>query len=283
MTSENNALDTEFLQKLKKMQESLSPFIAVANEIKRVALSFQPELTEISRTLNRVKSSWESRLNPLLEKLSLIAEAMKVLPDRMSDALLVMAEQGWFLDFEAYFSWPIEMADALNSGDLELAEKELVEHFRCRTKDIVNSVSMAYPNRALILEKALQAHLDGNYELAVPVLLAQADGICGELFGVEFFDRKRVEKVEALLKALDCKLTKASFAPLLKNTAIEWNRLDRNKNGNPAFNRNRIMHGDDVDYGTEKNSLKAISFLNYVATAYPAVVDNDDVAAPSPV
>ncbi len=32
------------------------------------------------------------------------------------------------------------------------------------------------------------------------------------------------------------------------------------------LNRHQVVHGESLDYGTETNSLKAISFLFYIAT-----------------
>lgn len=120
-----------------------------------------------------------------------------------------------------------------------------------------------------MLQKAYDAYLRGEHDLAIPVFLSQADGVCREVFGVEYFtSRKRIKEFETLFESLDCKITKAFLSPIAEETSIEWSEGRRRICGPPPFNRHRILHGDDVSYGTEINSLKAISFLNYVATVF---------------
>mgnify|MGYP001564484260 CR=1 FL=1 len=54
-----------------------------------------------------------------------------------------------------------------------------------------------------------------------------------------------------------------------------------------ALNRHQVMHGESVNYGSEINSLKALSPLNYVAvvlqeaTRHGQAPRNDAAATPS--
>lgn len=41
-----------------------------------------------------------------------------------------------------------------------------------------------------------------------------------------------------------------------------------------APNRQRVLHGESCDYGTEINSLKVFSFLTFVGLHLPMVVDS---------
>ena len=41
------------------------------------------------------------------------------------------------------------------------------------------------------------------------------------------------------------------------------------------LNRHRVLHGEVTNYGTEQNSLKAISLLNYCATVLPEPADDN--------
>ena len=46
------------------------------------------------------------------------------------------------------------------------------------------------------------------------------------------------------------------------------------------LNRHAVLHGESSDYGTRKNSLMALSFLNYIAVVFgDAVATETDVAA----
>ena len=42
-----------------------------------------------------------------------------------------------------------------------------------------------------------------------------------------------------------------------------------------ALNRHQVMHGESWNYGTELNSLKAFSFLAFVGTHLPAVLEHE--------
>lgn len=62
---------------------------------------------------------------------------------------------------------------------------------------------------------------------------------------------------------------------------VSYSQGKRKRNANfSELNRHMVMHGDSVDYGTKKNSLKAISLLYYVAKAleYTESISEDNVA-----
>ena len=59
----------------------------------------------------------------------------------------------------------------------------------------------------------------------------------------------------------------ANYLHPLEITLPLWmSEGDRAKGGGPfaKLNRHQVLHGESVDYGTEENSLKAISLLNYL-------------------
>ena len=46
--------------------------------------------------------------------------------------------------------------------------------------------------------------------------------------------------------------------------------------GFSELNRHQVLHGEVTEYGTEQNSLKAISLLNYCAFVLPEPEPADD-------
>ena len=54
--------------------------------------------------------------------------------------------------------------------------------------------------------------------------------------------------------------------PLSIPLPLWMNRNERAERGDPCvgLNRHQVLHGESVDYGTEQNSLKAISLLSYL-------------------
>ena len=65
----------------------------------------------------------------------------------------------------------------------------------------------------------------------------------------------------------------ALLAPLSQPLPISASQYERDESFN-ELNRHQVMHGEVVNYGTEINSLKSISLLNYVVQ----VLDDDDEA-----
>ena len=55
----------------------------------------------------------------------------------------------------------------------------------------------------------------------------------------------------------------ALLSPLAQTLPISASELERVE-GADALNRHTVMHGEDLNYGSKKNGLKAISLLNYV-------------------
>ena len=55
----------------------------------------------------------------------------------------------------------------------------------------------------------------------------------------------------------------ALLSPLSQPLPISASKNERNDAFN-ELNRHQVMHGESLDYGTEINSLKSISLLNYV-------------------
>jgi hypothetical protein len=104
-------------------------------------------------------------------------------------------------------------------------------------------------------------HQDREYDISVPLFLIHADGICKELFGRPFF---KVSKGGLVAR------------PIVDKWKIDWiwtavaepfrSQLSIAKGCNDptAWNRHVILHGYNLDYGTEINSLKAISLLSFL-------------------
>ena len=55
----------------------------------------------------------------------------------------------------------------------------------------------------------------------------------------------------------------ALLSPLSHSLPISASEYERDEYFN-ELNRHQVVHGESLDYGTEINSLKSISLLNYV-------------------
>ena len=105
-------------------------------------------------------------------------------------------------------------------------------------------------------------HQDEEYDISVPLFLIHADGICKEVFGRLFF---KVGKAGLIARAsveerkIDW-IWSAVTEPFRSELSIA-----KGSNDPTAWNRHVILHGRSVDYGTEINSLKAISLLSFLS------------------
>jgi len=237
---------------MQRAQESLRPLI---ENQKRLQQAFQGAAVETQRIINSIQVP------------NKVLEFFRELPDRLRNALIVLSMHGWFIDMDVpvYFLWEIE-ADFLD-GDLEQADKRLMEYYRDRLPEIEANLKKSFPDRSEILSAAFNAHYRGEYILSIPVLLTQADGICFAVTKYQLFRKKY--GVPQITQYIDKEPDRNRIATVFKHPLTRI--LPINKSGKERsddfneLNRHQVLHGESVNYGTEINSLKAISLLNYVA------------------
>ena len=157
---------------------------------------------------------------------------------------------------------------ASDSGDVTRTADDLMsEKTRDKLDDIEADLCTAFPSRSPILREAFEAHRQARFNLSVPVLIAQADGIWHDRCKKSVFTSRRKSAVREMLKRPNAH----TAAPLAKALlGGDWPlalRQDERKR-KPDFsqlNRHQVLHGEATDYGTEVNSLKAISFIRFEA------------------
>jgi hypothetical protein len=130
-----------------------------------------------------------------------------------------------------------------------------------------------YPSRGFAIRPAVNAHLRGEYALSVPVFFAQAEGILRDETEQELFTKINNVSVYAAGKRLEPSeisnfflyFDDAIWAPLCGGLPITWGPAERKRAGYEGLNRNTTLHGIDLKYASEVNSLKSFSLLCYVA------------------
>lgn len=201
------------------------------------------------------------------------------LPPRLQKALLQLGEYGWYLDMQMPFGSIPQLLEAFAEGNMEEAEAAMVEYFEGRLDGIEESITREFPHRAHLIRAAFVAHRRGEYVLSIPVLLAQVDGICEEVFRGSFFTKRNGKPKTAWFVeqiVLD-DFQAALLAPLTQTLPINVSQHERPA-GSHALNRHTVLHGEALDYGSKVNSLKAISLINYVAHVTGEWADSiDDV------
>ncbi len=127
------------------------------------------------------------------------------------------------------------------------------------------------------MELAYESHRRSEYELSVPVILAQADGICQELIGIQLYQKRR--NVPATATYVQSFATDTLFSallyPLLVPLPLSAGQHERDDEFD-MLNRHQVLHGESFDYGTKKNSLRAFSLIYYVASVL--ISNNHDMS-----
>lgn len=110
--------------------------------------------------------------------------------------------------------------------------------------------------RNRLIEKALDHHTRGEYEASVLIVLSQIDGITLQ-FTESRFGFFRGAKPHDLVDD-------STIAGMPEVLLPVWRHITRPSHGpslSGAFQRHAIMHGAQLEYGTEVNSTKAFALL----------------------
>jgi hypothetical protein len=227
-------------QRLKPLEMVMDSFCSIVDQLEK---TFAPSIIRFNEVLDRV---------PVVTK----------------EALLLMAENGWFVDPELTLDYFVDFLSAHEGGDIDEIETALVDFFEERCADIEKGIAERYPERVAVLKAAFNAHKNGQYSLSIPVFLAQADGISNQLMGKHYFRHsERKDIARYVNEIVDASYEAVLLAPLREKSHFPISRPGNGKNVQ-HLNRHAILHGDFIDYGTRENSLKAISFLNYIAVVF---------------
>jgi hypothetical protein len=203
----------------------------------------------------------------VLPSLLAIAEGIKRLPDELRPMVRDLARRGWFISGSMDMSHLRTFQALAEDSKPEDIDYLMSQWVREQTPDILNRCIARFPARAHILRAAALAHHEGKYELSVPILLIQVEGMCVEVLGRKLFSTKAgVPQTKSATEALvDDALSEVIFLPLREANGLTASEATRG-NWPDSPNRHEILHGQSVDYATELNSLKALSLLDYFAT-----------------
>ena len=222
-----------------------------------------PDLSYLTRQAAEFQRSLQGLFSPAFEQLQ---RTFRELPHRTQEALLLLGSHGWYLDLKMPLPELWELKRALSEGNVGQAEEALVDYFEDRLDDIEKSIVEKLPHRAHLIQAAFNAHRRQEYELSIPVLLAQTDGMCKEVVNQYLFIKQNKKPRTAIyVEQIAADTFRAALlSPLAHTLPISASEHERPE-GADALNRHTVLHGESLNYGNKTNSLKAISLINYVA------------------
>jgi len=230
----------------------------------------ESEQKPISGTLGPIVDvlwpSFRQNLKRILEGVPIVLgaalAASEAVPERIRVGLMRMADYGWYLDSELTARQFFAIADRLGGRESTAAERLLAKYFRSNAERICTQSGTQFPERRAIIQSALLAHRERNFNASIPTILAQVDGICSETLGCQLFtqNKKALRRDVQEVFRRD-PIQRALLAPIISPTPIS--RPVRPKQVPVTLNRHAVLHGLSLDYGTETNSLRVISLLGY--------------------
>ena len=181
-----------------------------------------------------------------------------------------LTQRGWFPDFDLPIVQVRLLAEAFASDPEQAheANQELCNRFRDRLDGIESELKSEFPNRSEILSDAFQAHRQGRYNLSVAVFLTQVDGLFYDRFLKNLFYRRDRDEIAEIIEQIPNALIRSLSGALLDESLpliASPGQRQQQPDGFSELNRHQVLHGEVTNYGTEENSLKAISLLNYCA------------------
>lgn len=203
----------------------------------------------------------------------------------LGSASILCAQNGWFIDLEFPGSGAGTLVALITEGKEVEAWELLEQYFEQRRPAIESELVERFPRRQKLLRSFFRSHDAGDFDLAIPLGLIQADGICQDVYGTELYRVKK--KASPLSRVIKQKkvdwLWAAAVTPLRDALPLALHQPRSSK----KFNRHLILHGMNLDYGTRENSFRVISLLSYLqgmaAYEYEVVSRNlEAMPRPSP-
>lgn len=193
---------------------------------------------------------------------------------------VMLSDEGWYIDY--YIAVSTLSTLYLNQiiTDSKILDEYMIKYYKGKLKRINVFFKEHYPTRYSILEKAFKAHNQGDFELSIPIFLVQIEGLFYDLTKKEIFSKGRGKNKDNTAKEWLASKERNTFEvrlsileALKENENITAN-FDESKNYPNVLNRNRILHGRDLNYSSEINSYKAISLLLYIGTIVYDIENN---------
>lgn len=213
--------------------------------------------------MNRILTSTEKLIKELNEKggiSSILSNYCKIPNFSMEESSLILLKYGWYIPGKFQAKKIAELTELIKSKKIDKAENILTSFFNKNINEIEKDLIIKHFDRSEIIKEAFNSHKKKMYYSSTILLLSQADGITESKM---FIGRKKfAEKIDSI-KNPDFINILGKESPL---------NVDTRKDENPEFfsdlNRHAVMHGLSNNYGSERNSLKALSLLCFVSDYY---------------
>jgi len=179
----------------------------------------------------------------------------------LANAFKIIANYGWYISEDI----PMDKITVLYGFAFEEKEEDINVFFQKfymeNLEKNIEKLQNRHSSRSHLILEAYESYKNRCYHASILLSLTIADGICsGELFKI----KKNKTSIKKFLENNKTPETLSIFLGVL----TEVNSIDVYYPFKSKFksqlNRHGIIHGYDIEYGSELNSLKAFSLLIFV-------------------
>jgi len=249
------------------------PVTDIAKGLKK----FEDNISSFSKSIENIQKE--------IQKSCLVfQEAAKKIPEDLKKIQKYLAEKSWYISLDLPIDLPRKIADLIVEGKDDEIEKAMQNYARLRVARVKEKVIKLYPQRKRILEDAFLAHQKKLYSLSIPIFLIQAEGISKEILGVSLYAKKN--NIPNTKNKLAEQINKMKVGSIIikpesyTNVLFEYFRFPTGININTKkqknikkkkdncsveyLNRHSVLHGENLNYAIEANSLRAIFIFDFL-------------------
>lgn len=264
----------------RKVQSNLLPdhFKNTVTDFARTLQDAAKRVDEHLRPIAQIASQFRTSLNSLFLADRGWAKALKEMQDTIEAHLafidqfnVTLYDHGWPPPLAIGTDDAYEIFFEINKKSLTKDQrKDILASKLCEfhtgpvlEEMLVNWKSKAFLSKRIhILEAGVKAHLRGEYCLSVTGLIPQVEGIVVDVF--QRSARVSIGKIKSILSEVVSKERPGDMNSITARLIMNAFLKSFQPGTSPDFdlNRNAILHGVTVDYGTEATSIKAIMLLD---------------------
>ncbi len=244
----------------------------LAGLVAKIAEQRRAWVASIQAAAQKHRASLDQFVKNAAASLEHLAEQMERTWSALDEAHLWLFSQGW----PPLYHTPLPVAVRLMEACQELeddqigafVDKTIIEY---HTPDLLERDILGdwrkrpcLESRLHILEAAVQAHMRGQYELSVPVVLCQMEGVIAGNFG--HTGRLYGKKYKSYVEQVFAGDSLGNTHELMRKFILD-HILGQFEHGLPVgfdLNRHAILHGADTAYNRESTSLKAVLVLDLI-------------------
>lgn len=267
----------DFHKHIERMLEPYRAIQKITEPMRLMQQNLQKAMTpilELQKTFEHIRKIYASIPkfeNPLLEQLEAfqkLGERLKSYAENTPRYLLLIAQNGWFIELDCELNFPSEVVTEIQNKNIDGANDLMINYYSENLDRIFEELKQRHSDRTEILNQILFSYRNENYLVMIPSVLTQVDGICFDFTKKKFFikekDNKYLPEISSELEKSAGNFLSIYLSPLQNKTPIMVQEKDIYKF--PCrLNRNEILHGVSIDYGSKINSLKVISLLKYIS------------------